>query len=372
MGVLDDQGRILGLINVVDALVLLLVVVIVIAGVSFVIQTDPEPSEPTEPVPEIASVTAVLDLGSLPEYVANRIDEGDFYSPVENSNLTVSDVYVAPQGDAVRTLLSVELQGPVTNDSIIYDGAPPRLGRQLTLRTDDYRVTGNLRALGDGTVRQTVPVLVSQTVDGSTVSAIQTGDSYTVAGYRVATVESVEVFATDDPEQRRVFLGLSLRTVDVGNGPQFGGTPVRRGVTLSFQTDDYELAGSVERVGSAQLPGEPSSREVTLELEGVRPALAASLGPGLSERIHGQTNADVVAVETRPEPSLVTTNDGRIIVGEHPNRMRVTLTTELAVRETATGPTFKGRHLQLGQTVPLDLGVATIEATVVEIGDRTT
>lgn len=367
MDILDDQGRLFGLVNVVDAIVLFLVAVVVVAGVAFVLQPEPEPTEPAPP--ETDTVTAVLDLGSQPDYIADRINKGDAYSPAGNSNLTITDVYVGPGGGDARVLLAVELEGPLSEDAITYDEAPLRFGRQLTVRTDDYQVDGRIRDVGTGLNRGTTRVVVNDTVGSSIASAIRTGDAYTLAGREIASVESVEVFATGDPDQRRVVLGLSLQTVDLGGGPLFGSTAIRQGAYVPFRTDHYGFSGQVRRVGAAELPGEPASRTVTLEIEIVNPEIANSLHPGMTETVAGQTNARVTAVGTRPATVLIRGQDGQLIYGEHPSRMDVTLTTELSVRETDTGPTFKGRSLQLGRTVHLDLGTVTIEATVVEIGD---
>lgn len=371
MDVIDDQGRLFGLINIIDVFVVLIVVAVVVAGAALVLQSNPESDleTTTQATPETTTTTAILDLGPQPEYVVNRIKKGDTYSPAENSNLTVSDVYIAPQQDDARVVLAVDLESPVPNGTPSYAGAPLRIGRQLTVQTPTYEVSGTIRVTGYGFDRQTTRVLVEQAVDARTANAIQAGDTYTLAGREIAAVESVHAFATRNPDRRRIHLGLTIHTVDLGSGLQFGSITVRRGATLSFQTPDGPIYGTIERVGSSEPRGEPATREVTLELNGVPPEIASSLRSGMSETVAGNTNARVTAVDTQPAPVISTTDDGQVITGEHPFRKQVTLTAELSVRDTATGPTFKGRSLQLGRTVDLDLGTVTIEATVSEIGD---
>lgn len=363
MDVLDEQGRLFGLVNVIDALVVVLAAFVVVAGVAFVSQPG------TEPAPETATMSVVLDLGTLPGYLAERVAEGDTYSPGGESTLTVSDVYLGPKGVNSRVLLGVDVEGPATDDTIRYDGAPLRLGRQLTIRTDDYKVGGTIRAVGTGLDRGTTRVLVNVKVDPSTANEIQAGDTYTLGSHEVSTVESVETFATESPASRRAYLGLVLHTIDLGDGPRFGSAAVRRGANVPFRTSEYALSGPIERVGAAELPGEPATREVTLEVEGANPEIASTLQPGMAETVAGQTNAHLVDVERRPATVLLRGQDGQLIYGEHPNRMDVTFTAELSVRETDTGPTFKGKRLQLGRAVHLDLGPVTVEATVVEIGE---
>ena len=49
----------------------------------------------------------------------------------------------------------------------------------------------------------------------------------------------------------------------------------------------------------------------------------------------------------------------------------MTLTAELTVRATDNGIRFKGEFVHQGETVVLDLGTMTVEATVVRIEEGT-
>lgn len=367
MRLVDDRGRLLGLVNVVDALALLLVAAVVVAGVAFVLQPDPDGTASTPS--ETATVEAVVDLGPQSATVARRIQPGDTYSPDGVSNLTVTDVHVAPHPGGVRTILEVELAGPTVEGRIAYDGGPPVLGRQLDVGGASYRASGLIREVGSGLDRGTTRVLLAGTVDASTATVPRAGDSFTLAGREVATVESVSVFATRDPDRRRVFLGVALRTIELGDGPRFGGTRLARGVNLTVRGQDYAVTGPIERVGAAELPGEPASRVVTLEREGIDPAVANSLRAGMTETVAGQTNARITAVESEPSTILVPGGSGQVVEAEHPDERDVTIEAELSVRETDLGPTFKARRLQVGRTVHLDLGSLTLEATVTAVDE---
>lgn len=362
MELIDEQGRILGIVNVIDALVVLVILAIVVAGVVFVLQAEPNP----EP-PETATITTTLDLGTPPEYIVERITTGDSYTPSSTNTLTVTDIYVAPSTEGARVLLDVELTGIPQNGSITYDGAPLRLGRSLTFQTDAYQVSGTIRAVEEPLAIGTTSVLLNTTADAATANAIEPGDTYTIAGRDVATVETVKVFGTSSPDMRRVFLGLSLDTVRLDGSPQFGETVVRVNAEIPFETDDYALNGSVRRVGAIEQRGEPATESVTLRLEDVNPTIAEGFQVGQTETIAGETIAEITAVETAPSSIVVTSQGGEIYLGEHPVNKDVTLTAELQIRETTTGPTFKGKPLQRGSTVVLDLEATTIEATVVSL-----
>lgn len=363
MELIDDEGNLFGLVNVIDTIVVLLVASVVVASVAFVLQPEPEPPAP----PETATTQAVLDLGIQPPYVVEQISVGDSSSAGPTGELTVTDVYFSPGQDGAHTLVSVELTDVVRGDIILYNGEPLRLGRQLAIQTDQYQVTGTLRDVGTSLSTETTETLLETTVDASTASQIDPGDAYSLAGRDVATVKSVESYATWNPDQRRVFVGLSLNTVDFGNGPQFGNILVRQGTTIPIQTTDYALTGEIRRVSATELRGEPTTRTVTLQLSNVGPQLADDIEAGMTERNGDETVARITNVETEPATVIVTSQDGQVFLREHPIQRDVTLTADIQVRETTNGPTFKGRSIQQGSTVVVDLGSITVEARVASI-----
>jgi len=73
MEILDEKGRLFGVVNVIDALAVLLVLAVVAAGAALVLGSEPEPE------PEFASTHATLDLGTQPDYIVAQLNEGDTY-----------------------------------------------------------------------------------------------------------------------------------------------------------------------------------------------------------------------------------------------------------------------------------------------------
>jgi len=145
MELLDDEGKLFGVVNVVDALVVLFVLAVVAAGAAFVLQPDPEPA----PEPDLATTDATLDLGTQPSYIIEELETGDTYSPSGDAELEISDVHLAPQGDNTRVILGVTLEAPLSEetDAMSYAGAPPRVGRSLDIQTSTYQVSGTLRRI---------------------------------------------------------------------------------------------------------------------------------------------------------------------------------------------------------------------------------
>ncbi|QLG28674.1 DUF4330 family protein [Halorarum halophilum] len=370
MPLIDDEGNLFGLVNVVDALAVLLVLAVVTAGAAFVLQPDAEPTEP-----DFATTHATLDLGTQPDYLVAQLNEGDTYSPDGTAELTVTDVHIQPQQGANGTnaLLRVELRGETADtddtqsNAISYDGAPPRLGRTLELVTDTYEVSGTITALGDGQAIPTAErqVLLSTTVDAETASSIQAGDAFTLRERTLGTVESVHVYGTANPDRKRVLLGLTLQARETGDGATFAGTILRPNASIPFRTSDYALTGELERVGATEPRGEEATRTVTLRLTDVPQELATSIQSGMTETASGETLARLTNVERESATVVLTSDDGNIYEREHPTKQDLTVTADLSVRETSTGLTFKGRTIQQGNTVVLDLGSITVEATVV-------
>jgi hypothetical protein len=461
---LDEDGNLFGLVNVVDALAVLLVVAVVTAGAALVLQPEPESPEPN-------TTNITLDLGTQPSYIVTEITEGDTYSPGGDSRLTITDVHLTPQDNQTRVILRATLQGPPDGDSLTYADAPPRLGRPLTIATNRYDVSGQVRAVGgdnslsredttvvlrdtmvtaeardvtsgdeirlagrtvatledvaaysaENTAEQTVfveaeldthtqqsdrrfggtqvrrgqtvtlpaedytfngrieqvdsglqsataDVLLKTTVDAETANRLAAGDVATVAGYEAAEVRTVTTYATQNPDRKRIFVGLSLATLENDGQQQFGSTTVQRGNNITVSTDRYELSGTIDRVGALEPRGTLTNRTVTLRMTDVRADMADEIRPGMTETSGGTAVASVSRVSTEPSVIITTGDNGSVNVVDHPYLRDVTITTALRVRETTSGVQFKGESVQQGSTVVINLGTVTIEATVVSVG----
>ena len=464
MEFIDDSGRIFGLINVIDALVVLLVLAVAVAGIALVTSQEPAPE------PDIASTHATLDLGSQPQYIVSEINEGDTYSPSEDSRITITDVYVTPDGNQDRITARVKLDGPAKDNAVKYDGAPPRLGRTLAITTDLYEISGDIRAVGsaDALDRETATVQLEDRVSRTTAESIAPGDEIRVAGRTVATVENVLVYptgnptkndvllnvtvnafdqngdlhfgdtplregqrltlpldsaslhgdirrvntdlhtqstqllttatldtqtaqdvttgdiirtgdttvatvesvtryGTNNPDRKRVLVGLTAQTHQFGAQTYFGQTHVTDGAHIPIQTSQYDVTGTIDRVGATTPAGTPATKTVTLRKTDVSEPMADALTTGMVERSGNKTIAEVTDVDVQPSVVLIRGDEGDLGVYDHPIDRDVTLTTELRVRETVSGTQFKGETIQQGSTVTLDLGSMTVRATVVDI-----
>ena len=363
MDVIDDDGNLFGAVNVVDALVVLVVLAVVVAGAALVFSDDPAPE------PDVDTTYATLDMGTQPAYIVDALNEGDTYSPDDTSTATITDVHVTPRGDDIGVTLRVALEGEASGDTITYANAPPRLGRTLAIETAQYEIDGQIRAVGDGDALEgeAQRVIVRDTLDAETATAVTPGDEIRLGGRTVATVEDVATYATSDPQQTRVLVETTVATHREDGQPRFGGVPLQRGQSLTLPAAEYTINGEIERVdGQIQL-GETSTRQVTLRMTEVREDTAASIRPGMTEGPTSDPVAEIVAVDTEPSLIIATGDDGSVNVVDHPINRDVTITADVQVRETPTGVQFKGEPLRAGHTITLDLGTRIIEAEVVSV-----
>lgn len=363
MDLIDDEGNLFGAVNVIDALVVLLVLAVGVAGVALVFADDPEPQ------PETERTYVTLDVGAQPVYIVEAINEGDSYSVSESADLTITDVHLTPRDGNIGVILRAQIEGPVEDGALRYADAPLRLGRDLTIATDRYEVRGQIRSVGenDALERGETTVVLRDTINAEAAAGIASGDIVQLAGRQVATIQNVTQFATNNPDRRRVFLTATLQTHRRNGDVRFGGTTIRRGQSVTLSTAGYRINGRIERVGTDLQLGSASTRTVTLRMDDVRDDFADAIQPGMTERAGGETVARVTGVQVEPALIIATGDNGTVNVVDHPIDREVTLTTELQVRETVSGPRFKGEPLRQGSTVTMDFGTVTVQATVVSV-----
>jgi hypothetical protein len=367
MELLDERGRLFGLINVIDLLAVLFALAVVVAGVALVLSDD------SSPKPETDTRYVTLELGNQPTYVTERISAGD-RSDVDGApdNLTITDVYVTPSGGqsssvTVRARMTGQLQE--NGETFTFAGNPLLLGRQLTVETDEYRVSGTVTAVqrdGDSLPISTTDVLLTTTLPADIAETISAGDRYRVDGQTLATVESTTVYPANDPSNRRVHLGLSLRTLTRHGEPRFGGQAVGLGESLSVRLGQYDVNGQITQLGRTSLPGDVTSTTVVMELSDVPPERAANVRAGVTETIGDTQYAEVTDVRSEPSEVVLTSDDGNISLREHPRNVDVSVTVDLRTRETDSGLTFHGQPLRLNDQIALEFRFVTLRGTVIE------
>lgn len=375
MKVIDDEGNLFGYVNVVDALVVLLVIAVLIAGLAllgfFGDDDDPE------------FRYATVDLGSQPEYVAEQISAGDQMSLRDtDQNVTITDVHrSATEGGGPGSDTSVVVRARVLGRLVDterrdepefqFDGERLGVGQELTIDTPEYTVGGSVTRMGDS--RDTLPtsetdVLAETTMPVRQAAEVQVGDTYTIAGSDIATVESVRSYPIDG-DNRRLHVGLTLSTLERSDRTTFGNRPLSLGTGIGFSTDAYDLSGSVIRRGSLEPPGTPGTTRATVEINNLRPRQADGISAGMTETERGETQVTVRSVDTQPADAVLESEDGNIYLREHPRNLDLEMTVDLATRSTENGLEFHGAPLREGNSVTFNFGTIVVSGTVAEIND---
>lgn len=470
--ILDDEGRLFGLVNIVDLLVILLVLAVVAAGAALLFSGS---SDDTEAGTETRHVT--MDLGPQPDFLAEQITTGDTFEPRgSDESATITDVYRYEGDEGTHVLVRATIRGtsspsantsadsfrlgntelrvgqnlpfqtaeysvegrlteiqlsgeelptnqteftmettvpagtadevsvgdeyriagetvaeitalqqfPVINGSertllvgvsaqtldrggIRFNGSLLRVGEAVPFRTESYQLTGNVVSRGTSTVETTErPFLIETTVPTNVVGDITAGDQYRLGGETLVRIESTTVYVTDDPDQRRVLLGVSAVTRDRDGTVLFGNQELRLGQSIPIRTSDYDISGEIIRRGTLEQAGEPETVTATLTLRDVRPELSSAITEGQTEQIGDETTLEIVSKTTEPTEVLVETQDGNLYLRDHPRNLDVELDAELRVQRLDDGSLqFRGEPLRTGDTIPIELGQlrATVEVS---------
>jgi hypothetical protein len=362
MAVIDDEGRLFGVVNVVDALVVLVVLAMVVAAGALLLggSGDQAPEGETryatlviEPSSDAVADQVRAGRNATAEYRAGPRQAGE-------QAVTVTDVFVTPtsRGETV-TVARVRYEA---------DGATvlSQVGTDLRLNASTYRLNATVEQAGgdDETLAtRTTTVSTAATVSPATADAVTEGDSLRVGNRTVGEVTEVRTIPNDDAQNVSLRLGMDLRTITLSGGPQFGGHSVTVGSSVPLRTDKYSTNVTVQRLGGTQPAGEAVNATVEVSWEGVRPSAAAALAEGLAEQ-HRGSDARITDLEQSPAQVILTTDDGRIVERDHPRNLDVTMTVEVEARRTSEGLRFHDRPLQRGEGIVLDFGTVTVTGRV--------
>ncbi len=369
MKLIDENGDLFGVVNVLDALVILLVLIVVVAGIAVVgvLETDSEPNGDVngDDAGSIETQYATIDVGTQSTAIAETISEGDEMT-TDDEHLAITDVYAVPtSSEHADVTVRVELDGTqYENGTFEFGNDEFTSGQNVSIQTDEYDVTGTIDTVEDtGTDLETTEteVLFEQTVDQETAEKIQASDEHQLGTETIATVDTAAVYPVAD-DQYRVVAGVTLTTLEDGpDDVRYGPARVEPESTITFATDNYTLEPEILETGTTTQPGEETTTTVEIDLEELEDREADQFEPGLTETMGDNTWATITDVDREPASIIVETDDGDLHEREHPTRDDLTLTVELQTHETDLGMQFQGEELRNGDTVSLDFGVTTIE-----------
>jgi archaellin len=368
MAVIDEEGRLFGVVNVIDLLVVLVVVAVVAAGVALLTGGDDQGQQPDTGSNATNATTTVryatLSVTSDVANLSGRIDVNDTIQPLPSGTpLRVTDTYVAPTNGGTRVVARVRYNGTLPT----VDGSAVPIGNAINFREDDLGAQARVLAAnetGASLPTRTTPVVVETNLSPARLDALQAGDELTVEGETVATVASVAAYPRNDDDSVRAVVGLRLRTIEQQGRPVYGTERVVVGREVNVRTDDSEFEAVITATNRARLLGESTDATVTVSLADVSPTVADQLEAGLNERHRGAT-ATVEAVDSEPATVVTATDDGRLVETTHPRNRDVTLTLDVTARRVGDELRFHGRPLGVGDAVALDFERVDVRGTVV-------
>jgi len=267
---IDDEGNLFGVINVIDALAILFVLAVVIAGIALV--AAPDDTDSTEPEPETETRYATINLGTQPDYVANRITAGDRTSR-DGHNLTVTDVYVTPvkatqSAVTVRVRLDGELGEKAPNaPRFVFAGNRYRVGDSLSINTDEYAAKGSIQALDEEGTELNTEYITTEIkltdIDPDVAAAVSEATDQSSNGDPLVTVQAVtsqpaevvlqsedgNIYLRDHPVNRDLRLRAELRTIETDSGNRYHSGPLRVGDSIRLDLGTTTVSGTVTRVG---------------------------------------------------------------------------------------------------------------------------
>lgn len=358
MQLLDERGRLFGRVNVVDAAVVVVVITVLVAGIAVVTG-----GSGTEDDGAAGDHATVLVHGGGAMAVENgttfRVEDRQ-----ERFRVTDAARVVTGNGSTAlvaRVALDCGDGGLLGNDGGCGVTPGDRLPARGQSRTADLEV---LR-VGSGSALNLswTPVLARATVPAGPAAAVDENDTIHVHGDPVVEIERATTFLKTNSSDRRLRLGLRVRTL---SGETSTPEPIRTGSRVGLETDRYRFDVDVGTVGRARAPGERVERTLTLQWREVDPAVAAAVETG--DRLRGTSGPTrVVARESGPARVVVQDSEGQLHERDHPRLRRVTLEVETTVRRYDDALWFQDRRLEIGRTVVLDAGDATVVGEVVAV-----
>ena len=356
MELIDEDGRLFGVVNVIDALAVLLVLAVVVAGFALV-------NPFAAPSGEQTTRYATIDLDDQPAYVADLVSEGDVMSPPNTPrNVTITDVYVTPDGgENVSITVRARINGTLEDregapgQAFTYGDTRIRQGGSFMLDTADYRVDGTVTRMDDdGRTLETGRTNVTLTAEMSraTAGAIEAGQTVSVADREVARITEVHVLPGNETTTRLVYLGVELETLRRSDGPSFGGELLALDRSIPINTGSYQLTGRVYALGTDRVQTE--TRSVTLGTT-VDEDTSERLDVGDTYRIADRSVAEITALQRFP--------------GSTPDQHRVVLGLQLETVLAESDRFFGRNRIAIGQSIPFRTDVYSLSGTIRTIGD---
>jgi hypothetical protein len=304
---------------------------------------------------------------TVPTTVADSVTSGDQYRINERTVAEIESVTAQPAGGDRRQLsLTMSLQTIVEDETPEFLGNPVRVGSSVPFETAEYTLQSTIVSLDpEPPERRTLTTRLQTTVSQTVADSVTSGDQYRINERTVAEIESVTAYPVAGSSRQRLSMAVALQTTIEDGTPQFLGSPVRVGSTVPFETSSYGFRGTVVSQNGSRI-GQPVDATLEVDWENIRPSLADSVSPGMTET-HRGADATITAIDREPATEILRTETGEIFARDHPVNEDVQLTLSVEARQAEGTLSFHGRQVQSGDSVVLDFGSVTVRGTVSDI-----
>lgn len=339
MPLLDDQGRLFGYVNVVDALVVLLVLAVGVAGLALVFGGEPAASPDA---PEYTRVT----VGNLQPAVALAFAEAENATRAGSGAVyDIADTHLTSHPSGEGAAVTATVRRPAGAD-------PVAIGAPLDLEVATHAVNTSVAGFQDepGLPTTTATVLAETVVSPPVAAGIRAGDTHRIGSTAVATVTATRPLGLENGS-RRLLLGLELAALDTGATPRYATRPLRLGTTFSFRTAEYALTGRVVDLRTARIPTANRTVRVTATVDR---STADAVTTGDAIRAANRTLATITDVAAYP------TLGG--------DRRRLALGVAVRARLVDGVPMLLANPLRVGSEVTLPATDVTVSGNVTGVG----
>lgn len=349
---IDEEGRIFGTVNIIDAIVVVVVFAVLVSGVALVYGGGGH-----GPQGESATRYATVSFGPLPSDTAGFLAANE--SELLTSGIELTDTYVTPTAGSEEIVYArLKLHGRTVpnetlNRSIFrYRGELVRTGDKIGVETVDFAVNGSIISVSESgatlPTEQTVIVVESPIRPGIT---IERGDEYTFHGREVATVRNFSVQPTETQNRSRLILELGIQTISLNGKGRFAGVRLQSGNSVPFVNDDYSIDATIISSGDSI---HQSTTNVTIKAN-VSRHTGRLISPGDAFRTNGVSVATVTDV--RFLPTL--------------NRSRQTVWVDLTLNSCecldTNGESFAGKQLRPGTSIPLRTNEYALNGEIIQV-----
>ena len=146
MDIIDEDGHLFGLINIVDALVVLLVVAVLISGLVLIFDDTDDDTE---------IITVNITVEKAPAYIAERIEIGNISKDMTITEKSVSsaeivvrdsdgELHIREHPTDKTVNLQVKLHIKRSSRGVQFRGNPMRVGTEITIDDGKVKFTGNV------------------------------------------------------------------------------------------------------------------------------------------------------------------------------------------------------------------------------------